>query len=218
MAQPRPTDGEEDARRAESADWAWGGAAGAALGLLAGLLLGLSVSNVVGAVLGPLTALLGAFFGLSGGTGRLAPAAPARMAAFGLFCAAGVAGGLAIRAGDLLAPSPASSAARWEAAGFAPERARELAAYERLGLLPAGLSPAPETAAARGRSSALFAGEAGAACGRLDQPVYADAEALAAAMRDEGGAWAAFARDLPPTLAGPARLAALEAGVRLVCR
>jgi hypothetical protein len=195
-----------------------GAFAGGALGLLVGLLLGLSVSNVVGSVLGPLTALLGAFFGLSGGAGRLAPAAPLRLAAFGLLCALGVAAGVAIRAGDLLAPSPAESVARWTAAGFAPERAQALAVYERLGLAPPGAQPAPETMAARGRSSALFAGEAGAACGRLDQPIYADAAALAAAMRDEGGAWEAFARDLPPTLAGPARLAALEAGVRLVCR
>ncbi|MGF1659457.1 MAG: hypothetical protein ACFCUS_08495 [Rubrimonas sp.] len=201
--------------------WLGDASSGAALGALVGLLLGLSVSEAVGGAVAALTALLGAFFGVAEGKlGALGAAArPARLIGFCLLCAGGVLGGVHLRATEALGPDPRDQLALWTALGAPEAEARALVVYQRLGLAPQGYA-ATEAAApmAAARASALFSGEAGAACGRLDAPIYADAGALEAAMRDERGVWAEFAAALPQGLTPAQRFDVLRAAVALACR
>ena len=193
--------------------------AGASLGMLVGLLLGLSVSNVVGAAVGALTAVLGAFFGLAGGKDDTpAPSGrPLRIAAFALFCIAGIFLGIQARTSGILSPSHQESLDRWKAIGVAPETALDLVMFERLGLVPQGYDSVAQPQSLRQEMSALFAGEAAEACGNLDNPLYQDTQALLGAMAAEGGEWKSLAetvRNHDPTV--PVEI--LISVVRLVCR
>lgn len=168
---------------------------GGAIGGLVGLLLGLAVSETVGAVAAALAALLAAFFGLSERAPALPAAAPLRIGGFAVGAAAFVALGVHLRATDALGASEAARMAAWRGIGFSAEAARDLVAFEKLGLAPPGRAAAALPAPAR--TTALFNAEAAAGCAVLAQPVYGSTAALRAAFGAEGGDWARFAAALP---------------------
>jgi hypothetical protein len=181
-------------------------AAGGGLGMLVGFLLGLSVAQVVGGVVASLAALLGAFLGLSGA--QTADRA-LRIGAFGFLCVAGVALGLAVRAGGLLSPSVTGDVRAWTAAGYPADQARAYVAFERLGVKPDAMTVAAPPAATTG-SSALFAGQT-SVCNQLETLPY---QAQLRILRQSGGAWVGVAAAAEASgNAGPA----LAAGLRAIC-
>lgn len=192
-------------------------AVGAALGGLVGLLLGLSISDVVGSALSAILVLLGAAFGLGAAEGGpLRSGRPGRIIGFGCACAAGVVGGVWLRAHSALGPDASAQMETWRDLGASDALALDLVIYQRLGLTPGTLQPAGDGVAARAGASALFSTDAAAACARLDNPIYQEAEALRVAMQDEGGLWAELARREPGDDA--AALHALFARVRAICQ
>ena len=180
--------------------------AGSGLGLLVGMLLGLSSASVVGIVVTALTAGLAAFLGLVRTEG---PDRALRIGFFGLACAIGVIGGLALRSGAWLAPNVQADVARWEDAGFPKEEARSLVAFQRLGVRPT----ARETGPAPTPIGALFSGHTGL-CSRLERlPDPAMLEVLRVA-EDQVGVAIAAATD---AAAEPERAGVLHAGTHALC-
>jgi len=181
-------------------------AAGGGLGVLVGFLLGLSVAQVVGGVVASLAALLGAFLGLSGAqTSDRA----LRIGAFGFFCVAGVALGLAVRAGGLLSPSVTGDVRAWTTAGYPADQARSYVAFQRLGVKPDAMTvTAPPSAGAN--SSALFAGQT-SVCNQLQTLPY---QAQLRVLRQQGGVWAGVAATAEAS--GDAGQA-LAAGLKAIC-
>jgi len=174
--------------------------------MLVGFLLGLSVAQVVGGVVASLAALLGAFLGLSGAqTSDRAW----RIGAFGFLCVAGVALGLAVRAGSLLSPSVAGNVAAWTAAGYPADQARSYVAFQRLGVKPETMTVSAPPAATAG-SSALFASQT-SVCNQLE--TMPDQTQLRI-MRHEGGVWAGVAAAVEAA-ANPGQ--ALAAGIKTIC-
>lgn len=191
---------------------------GAALGALVGLLVGLATSPVVGALVGALIALLASFFGLQGGAGPLPAASPLRVLGFSAAAAATLLAGLYLRAGDGLAPSLAERRQAWESAGFEPQAAAELVAFERLGVLRGGWQADPGGLEAAGkRASVLFSGAAAESCDALQGRSYPAAAAYAEALAAEGEPWRGFAATVPADLPEAERRALLAAAVALVC-
>jgi hypothetical protein len=84
-----------------------------------------------------------------------------------LFCVAGVALGLAVRSGSLLAPSITQEVATWTAAGYSPQQGRSFVAFQRLGVKPDGVTLAEASKPGAG-SNALFANEAKGVCNDLE--------------------------------------------------
>ncbi len=128
--------------------------AGLGLGLLAGALVGLSTAPLVVSVVSAIMALLAGFFAFGQ---KLEGPALWRVAGFGFGGVVGLALGLVVRVQDLANASPAREVGRLTAAGFTPDRAREIFQLSRY-----GQTPAPQAA----RASGLFAGEADL-CGRI---------------------------------------------------
>jgi hypothetical protein len=181
-------------------------AAGGGLGMLVGVLLGLSVAQVVGGVVASLAALLGAFLGLSGAqTSDRAW----RIGSFGFLCVAGVALGLAVRAGGLLSPSVADNVGEWTAAGYPADQARSYVAFQRLGVKPDMMTVSAPPAATAG-SSALFASQT-SVCNQLE--TMPDQTQLRI-MRHQGGVWAGVAA-AAAAAANPGQ--ALAAGIKTIC-
>lgn len=192
---------------------------GAALGLFLGLLIGLSASQVVAGVVTGLVAILGALFGLrsEAASGPLPGGNAGRVAGFAVAGTLAVVVGLVARTHGWLEPSPAHIRERWQAAGFSENDARDLAAFERLGLVPAGRQ-AGEAKTAAARTGALFANAAdNDACDALLARSYGSAAAMAGAMQAEGGVWAKLAASVAADLDDAARLAALKAAVSALC-
>jgi hypothetical protein len=118
--------------------------AGAGLGLVVGLLMGLSTASVVGGVVAALAAALAAFLGLSP---NITSDRTVRVGAFGLACSIGVIAGLSIRTGSAgLSPTVRADVEAWSQAGFPPEEAREMVAYQRLGVHPKSREVSPKPA------------------------------------------------------------------------
>jgi hypothetical protein len=181
-------------------------AAGGGLGALVGFLLGLSVAQVVGGVVASLAALLGAFLGLSGAqTSDRA----LRIGAFGFLCVAGVALGLAVRAGGLLSPSVTGDVRAWTAAGYPADQARSYVAFQRLGVKPDAMTVTAPPPAGAG-SSALFAGQT-SVCNQLQTLPY---QAQLRVLRQQGGVWAGVAATAEAS--GDAGQA-LAAGLKAIC-
>jgi len=194
--------------------------AGSGIGLLVGLLLGLSVSEVVGSVLAGLAALLGAFFGLSeipkpAGEGTGSQGRPWRLAGFGFVCALAVLAGLFIRANNVLTASPEDRISRWTQAGYPLESARQLVAFQELGVAPKGWE-VKESAKVRAASSALFASEALGSCQALAKTRYANARERGRGFQEQGGKWAAVAA-AADSLSEQQREVMLEAVWQFVC-
>jgi hypothetical protein len=181
-------------------------AAGGGLGMLVGFLLGLSVAQVVGGVVASLAALLGAFLGLS--SAQTSDRA-LRIGAFGFLCVAGVALGLAVRAGGLLSPSVTGDVRAWTAAGYPPDQARSYVAFQRLGVKPDTMTVATPPTPTAG-SSVLFAGPT-SVCNQLK--TMPDQVQLKI-MRQQGGVWAGVAA-AAAAAANPGQ--ALAAGIKTIC-
>jgi hypothetical protein len=178
--------------------------AGAGLGALVGLLLALSMAQAVGGVIAALAALLGGFFGLA----RADSAGLAvRIGVFGIFCVAGIVGGLMLRNGGKLIPSVQSDVAEWTRAGYPPEEARKWVAFQRL-----GVKPENTTLVARPASPNALFSDIIAVCGRLEQtPVVADKLRI---LSEQGGVLAGLAATAQAA-SDPA--AALSAGLKAAC-
>lgn len=192
---------------------------GAALGLFLGLLIGLSASEVVAGVVTGLVAVLGAVFGLrsEAASGPLPGGHGGRIAGFAIAGSVAVLVALAARTHGWLEPAPADTRDRWLAAGFPAEQARDLAAFQRLGLLPA-TREAGEARTAKAGTGALFADAADAdACEALRARRYASGAALASAMQAEGGVWARLAGSVAVQADDASRLAILQATVAALC-
>lgn len=198
--------------------------AGSGIGLLVGLLLGLSVSQVVGSVLSGLAALLGAFLGLydrqkSGEQARAddnrsAPRAW-RIAAFGFVCALAVIAGVLIRTNNLLTISLEDRIAKWTQAGYPGEIAREIVAFQELGIAPKEWKIA-DSAKTRAFSSALFSAKRQSSCDDLDADRYANTDERLNAFIEEGAQWKIVAETVKK-LGEPDRYEMLEAIWQLVC-
>ncbi|MCA8929564.1 MAG: hypothetical protein KDC18_15980 [Alphaproteobacteria bacterium] len=193
---------------------------GAALGLFLGLLIGLSTSEVVAGVVTALVALLGTLLGLrtEAAAGPLSGANGGRVAGFALVGGLAVLVALAARTHGWLEPSPAEIRDRWVAAGFSAADAAALAAFQRLGLIPAGRQTG-EAKAGKAGTGALYA-DAGEddACDALLARHYATGAALAGAMQAEGGVWARLAETVAARADDAVRLATLQAAVGALCR
>ncbi len=181
-------------------------AAGAGLGLLVGMLLGLSVSQATGGVIATLSALLAGFLGLTATAGQ---DRSWRIGAFGFACVFGIAIGLAVRSGALLAPTVEADVAHWERAGFPRDQALAYVAFARLGIKPpaatVGAAPAPGAG-----SNVLFADRAGV-CARLQHlPPAAQLRILS----ETGEAYGALAAAAQAAGNGDA---ALAAGLKSLC-
>jgi hypothetical protein len=143
---------------------------GVGIGLLVGVLIGMSTSEVVGTVVAALTALLAAYFGLTGskaGTGEAGGGRLARIAAFGIAAVIGVVGGLYARTHGILGRSVAEHVSEWQEAGYDSIAARHLVVYERTGLIPPDWGAEQAGEPNRGQSPYLFA----EAVGKCDQIV-----------------------------------------------
>lgn len=198
--------------------------AGSGIGLLVGLLLGLSVSEVVGSVLSGLAALLGAFFGLyeRQKSGEEAKAYDSRsgprawrIAAFGFICAFAVIAGILIRTNNLLSISLEDRIAQWTQAGYPGEIAREIVAFQELGITPKKWNIA-DSAKTRAYSSALFSAKRQSSCDELDADRYANTEERLNAFIEESAQWKIVA-EAAKKLREPDRNEMLEAIWQLVC-
>ena len=165
---------------------------GAALGIFLGLLIGLSVSEVVAGIVTGLVAILGTLFGLrsEAAAGPIPGGNGARIAGFALAATLALLAALLARTHGWLEPTPHEIQARWVAAGFSAKDASDLAAFQRLGLVPAGRT----------------AGEA------------KTSKAMASALNAEGGVWKQLAASIPADTGEAARLAALKAAVAALCK
>jgi hypothetical protein len=190
--------------------------AGIALGLLVGLLLGLSASPVVASTVASLLAVVVTFFGFGGSVGPVAVEASAsRVVGFSLAMAVAVVGGVLLRAHGTLSPSPTDRVAEWTAAGYAPERARDLATFQILGIAPPGSAP-PASDTPTFSSGLLFAEEGSGDCGVLTADRFSSPEDRLRAMINSGGAWSRLATLDPAE--DPARLGAtLDTAWLIVC-
>lgn len=180
-------------------------ATGGGLGVLVGLLVGLTVADVVASVLAGLVALLGAVFGLKQPAAEADGAAHAdgshawRIAAFGIFASIALLAGIVMRTHGYLGESVTAQVAQWEAAGLKKDQALALVALQRTGVAAKDQQVVDAKVLTRVSSGALFAGEAGAECPRLEPGRYADGTEWLRAFERAGGGWqgvAVAARDL----------------------
>ncbi len=193
---------------------------GAALGLFLGLLIGLSASEVVAGVVTGLVTILGTLFGLrsESAAGPISGGNGGRVAGFAVTGTLAVLVGLVARTHGWLEPSPAHIRDRWVAAGFEEGEASALAAFQRLGLVPAGRQTG-EAKTANAGTGALFADPAdNDACDALLARPYGSAAAMAGAMQAEGGVWARLAGSVATGLDDAPRLAALKAAISALCQ
>ncbi|TPW17434.1 MAG: hypothetical protein FD130_662 [Halothiobacillaceae bacterium] len=196
-------------------------AVGGGIGLLVGLLMGLAMTEMVGGVIAGLTALLATFLGLevkSAATSAPHAARRAwRMAGFGIVCAVSLLLGMTIRTHNLLAPTLVDQVSSWQAAGFDNEQARQLVAYQLLGVAPEHWRTTNEGRVAGRTASALFAGESSSSCGDLAPDRYSSAAEWLNAFRLADGEWPAVAQQLEASAVKPST-ALLTAIWTLVCK
>ena len=193
--------------------------------MLIGLLVGLSVSEVVAAVISGLVALLAAFLGFrsdlrqqSTGDSSATATGPSvwRASGFALVGSIALLIGLVIRTHNLLGRTPTEQVTSWTKAGYSPEVAREIVAYQMLGVTGERLHPSTQNRVATAAGSYLFSGEASSECSDLSASRYADAQQRANAFVITGGKWKAVGnsvRDLEPSR----QAEVLEAAWTLAC-
>jgi hypothetical protein len=195
--------------------------AGSGVGLLLGVAVGMSASPVVAVLIGAITALLGAILGFSSSAGDVAGMPGSQrsrqwgVGAFGLACTVGLLSGVAIRANDLLSPTPEREFQRWSAAKFDSGTARSIVAYRLAGIVPEGATLDP-AAVARSRSSSVLFGASPQVCDQLDPKKLNGAENLRTAFSVQGGRWNDAAR-LVEGLDASRQLAILTTSWRLAC-
>jgi hypothetical protein len=198
---------------------------GSTIGLLIGLLVGLSVSDVVAAVISGLVALLAALLGFRSELHQQSTAdnsaihtGPSvwRASGFALIGSAALLIGLVIRTHNLLGRTPTELVDSWTKAGYSTEVARELVAYQMLGVTGERLHPSTQNRVATAAGSYLFSEEALSECSDLSASRYADARQRANAFVITGGKWKSVGnsvRDLEPSR----QAEILEAAWTLAC-
>ena len=197
---------------------------GAAFGLFLGLLIGLSVSDVVAGAITAMVALIGTILGLrsESAAGPIPGGNGGRVAGFALAASLALVLGVMARTHGMLEPSPAFVRDQWVQAGFPPDAARDLAAFQRLGLVPKGQT-AGEGRTSKAGTGALYAsGVTDDACDALQNRSYGTLAALKSALQAEGGLWQRLAETQPtgsPTGNNDANtLAGLTAGIAALCQ
>ncbi len=144
---------------------------GIGMGLLLGIIMGLSVSEVVKVIMASLTALLGVFLGFEkrsftgmdneeykkDNTNTLITAL--RSGSFGIAVVAGILFGMWIRTNEVFTISVKESVEQWTDAGYHPDYARKMVAFQRLGINPTTGEAGPMTELQRGHQSNLFSAE-----------------------------------------------------------
>jgi hypothetical protein len=154
---------------------------GIGMGLLLGVIMGLSVSEVVKVIFGILTAMLGAFLGFDKRSYAGMEAAEyqkekentlftaLRAGWFGIAVVAGIFLGMYVRTQEVFTISVSESVKEYTEAGFAPEEARKLVLFQRLGINPTTGELGPVTEVQRAHQSNLFSAEqAQELCGATD--------------------------------------------------
>jgi hypothetical protein len=154
---------------------------GIGMGLLLGIIMGLSVSDVVKTIFGILAGLLGAFLGFDKRNYAGMEASEyekekyntlftaLRAGWFGLAVVFGILSGMFIRTQELFEIPVAKSVKQWTDAGFEPEYAQKLVAYQRLAINPNTGELGPTTEVQRKGQAALFNAEDRATlCGAID--------------------------------------------------
>ncbi len=120
---------------------------GTGIGLLVGIIVGMSVSPVVSVILGALASMLAAFLGLQGGGDPATEGEKAlmrirvngiRIGSFGFACVAGILFGLFIRSHEVLSIPVETQVAKWTSAGYPEPEARQIVAFQKLGIKPQG--------------------------------------------------------------------------------
>jgi len=173
---------------------------GGGMGLLVGLLIGLAVSEVVGGVIAGLTALLAAFLGLDSRKSTLSDTQTCsdeqrrwRLAAFGVVCALGLLLGLSIRTFNLLAPDLETQHQQWQQLGFNGKEARNLVAYQMLGIAPEDWQTVNSQRVTARNASVLFSQNSNAdiaeICGTLSYERYSDPVEWLNAWTLSSGSW-----------------------------
>ena len=144
---------------------------GIGMGLLLGIIMGLSVSEVVKVIMASLTALLGVFLGFEkrsftgmdneeykkDNTNTLITAL--RSGSFGIAVVAGILFGMWIRTNEVFTISVKDSVQQWTDAGYDPDYARKMVAFQRLGINPTTGEAGPMTELQRSHQSNLFSAE-----------------------------------------------------------
>lgn len=154
---------------------------GIGMGLLLGIIMGLSVSDVVKTIFGILAGLLGAFLGFDKHNYAGMEASEyekekyntlftaLRAGWFGLAVVFGILSGILIRTQELFEIPVTKSVKQWTDAGYEPEYARKLIAYQRLAINPNTGELGPTTEVQRKSQAALFSAEDRATlCGAID--------------------------------------------------
>lgn len=154
---------------------------GIGMGLLLGIIMGLSVSDVVKTIFGILAGLLGAFLGFDKRNYAGMEASEyekekyntlftaLRAGWFGMAVVFGILSGMLIRTQELFEMPVAKSVKQWTDAGFEPEYAQKLVAYQRLAINPNTGELGPTTEVQRKGQAALFNAEDRATlCGAID--------------------------------------------------
>ncbi|MBK7172321.1 MAG: hypothetical protein IPH84_03605 [Bacteroidales bacterium] len=154
---------------------------GIGMGLLLGVIMGLSVSEVVKVIFGILTAMLGAFLGFDKRSFAGMESAEyqkekentlftaLRAGWFGIAVVAGIFLGMFVRTQEVFTISVAKSVKDYTDAGFAPDHARKLVLFQRLGIDPNTGELGPVTEVQRAHQSNLFSAEqAQELCGATD--------------------------------------------------
>jgi hypothetical protein len=189
--------------------------AGASLGLLVGAMLGLSASPIVASVVAALLAVVTTFFGLGGTmSGMSAQVSTERVMAFSLAMLLASIGGIYMRTHGMLSPTPSERVAAWTAAKYPVERARELAAFETLGLLPAGSETKGDTP---NGSTVFFSNGSSGDCSALKADRFTNPADRLQALINSGAPWSALNPQMLPD--DPVRLSAMLDGAWMVaCR
>ncbi|MFH1119036.1 MAG: hypothetical protein V1775_04380 [Bacteroidota bacterium] len=154
---------------------------GIGMGLLLGIIMGLSVSDVVKTIFGILSGLLGAFLGFDKRNYAGMEASEyekekyntlftaLRAGWFGMAVVFGILSGMLIRTQEIFEISVVKNVKQWTDAGFEPEYARRLIAYQRLAINPNTGELGPTTEVQRKGQAALFSAEDRATlCGAID--------------------------------------------------
>jgi hypothetical protein len=157
------------------------------------------IAVVVGAISGGLLILLGLQRGAS--QGNVNGAMMARVAAFGIVCTIALILGVLARSYDVLAPSAQRLAQGWKDAGFSPDRAHDIALYQKVGLSFARSDGKEELVAHREsaagtQSSNLFASAGTSVCPYFDRHNYGTTDDMLNAMKLQGGALEKFAKSV----------------------
>lgn len=201
---------------------------GIGIGLLVGILLGLSVSPVVGSVVGGLAALFAAFFGLSERKNSSitdvkddrifsqAKLNALRIGSFGFACIIGIILGILIRSHNLLSSSYEDQHNLWKKIGFNDKEARELVAFDELGITQMNWQIDTTREPGIRKASVLFAVNE-ENCNDLRVNKFKDVPEVLNAWILEGGKWAKFARLIEENIHPENQKKSLEQTWEILC-